>query len=34
MDYLFIGISFLKIAGLLAFVLGLMNYAVYAERSV
>ena len=34
MDYSFIGISFLKIAGLLAFVLGLMNYAVYAERRV
>src|SRR5437763_4299225 len=34
MDYSFIGISFLKIAGLLGFVLGLMNYAVYAERRV
>jgi NADH-quinone oxidoreductase subunit H len=34
MDYAFIGISFLKIVGLLAFVLGLMNYAVYAERRV
>ena len=34
MDYLFIGTSLLKIAGLLGFVLGLMNYAVYAERRV
>ncbi len=34
MDYLFIGLSLLKIAGLLGFVLGLMNYAVYAERRV
>lgn len=34
MDYFFIGTSLLKIVGLLAFVLGLMNYAVYAERRV
>src|SRR5436305_13564614 len=34
MDYFFIGTSFLKIVCLLAFVLGLMNYAVYAERRV
>jgi NADH-quinone oxidoreductase subunit H len=34
MDYFFIGTSLLKIAGLLGFVLGLMNYAVYAERRV
>ncbi|HST30946.1 MAG TPA: complex I subunit 1 family protein [Chthoniobacterales bacterium] len=34
MDYVFIGISLLKITGLLGFVLGLMNYAVYAERRV
>lgn len=34
MDYFFIGTSLLKIACLLAFVLGLMNYAVYAERRV
>jgi NADH-quinone oxidoreductase subunit H len=34
MDYSFIGISLIKIVGLLAVVLGLMNYAVYAERRV
>ena len=34
MDYLFIGTSLAKIVGLLGFVLGLMNYAVYAERRV
>src|SRR5437868_2814383 len=34
MDYPFIGISLLKIAGLLGFVLGLMNYVVDAERRV
>ena len=34
MDYVFIGTSLLKILGLLGFVLGLMNYAVYAERRV
>jgi len=34
MDYFFIGTSLLKIAGLLGFVLLLMNYAVYAERRV
>src|SRR5947209_13970398 len=34
MDYAFIGISFLKIAALLAVVLGMMNYAVYAERRI
>src|SRR5256885_16999574 len=34
MDYFFIGTSFLKIVCLLGFVLGLMNYAVYAERRV
>ena len=34
MDYFFIGTSVLKIVCLLAFVLGLMNYAVYAERRV
>jgi len=34
MDYFFIGTSLLKIVCLLAFVLGLMNYAVYAERRV
>src|SRR2546430_16544374 len=34
MDYFLIGTSLLKIAGLLGFVLGLMNYAVYAERRV
>ena len=34
MDYFFIGTSLIKIVCLLAFVLGLMNYAVYAERRV
>src|SRR4029077_6574832 len=34
MDYVFIGISLAKIIALLGFVLGLMNYAVYAERRV
>jgi NADH-quinone oxidoreductase subunit H len=34
MDYFFISTSLLKIVCLLAFVLGLMNYAVYAERKV
>ena len=34
MDYVFIGISFAKIACLLAVVLGLMNYSVYAERRI
>src|SRR5436305_15055215 len=34
MDYFFIGTSFLKIVCLLGFVLGLTNYAVYAERPV
>jgi NADH-quinone oxidoreductase subunit H len=34
MDYTFIGISLAKTIGLLLFVLGLMNYAVYAERRV
>jgi NADH-quinone oxidoreductase subunit H len=34
MDYPFIGISLLKIVCLIGFVLGLMNYAVYAERRV
>src|SRR5436309_16005371 len=34
MDYLFIGTSLAKIVCLLGFVLGLMNYAVYAERRV
>ncbi|MDQ6861724.1 MAG: NADH-quinone oxidoreductase subunit H, partial [Verrucomicrobiota bacterium] len=34
MDYAFIGISFAKIAGLLAVVLGIMNYSVYAERRI
>jgi NADH-quinone oxidoreductase subunit H len=34
MDYFFIGTSLIKILALLAFVLGLMNYAVYAERRV
>jgi len=34
MAYIFIGISLAKIVGLLGFVLGLMNYAVYAERRV
>jgi len=34
MDYYFLGTSLLKIICLLGFVLGLMNYAVYAERRV
>ncbi len=34
MDYAFIGITFAKIAALLAVVLGLMNYSVYAERRI
>jgi NADH-quinone oxidoreductase subunit H len=34
MDYTLIGISFLKIASLLAVVLGIMNYSVYAERRI
>src|SRR2546423_9059689 len=34
MEYSFIGTSLLKIVCLLGFVLGLMNYAVYAERRV
>jgi NADH-quinone oxidoreductase subunit H len=34
MDYFFIGTSLIKIVCLLAFVLGLMNYAVYAERRI
>jgi NADH-quinone oxidoreductase subunit H len=34
MDYFFIGTSLIKTVCLLAFVLGLMNYAVYAERRV
>jgi len=34
MDYFFIGTSLIKIVCLLGFVLGLMNYAVYAERRV
>jgi len=34
MDYFFIGTSLIKIVCLLALVLGLMNYAVYAERRV
>ncbi|MEP6698588.1 MAG: NADH-quinone oxidoreductase subunit NuoH [Verrucomicrobiota bacterium] len=34
MDYFFITISFVKIAALLAVVLGIMNYAVYAERRI
>ncbi len=34
MDYFFIGTSLIKIVCLLAFVLGLMNYAVYTERRV
>jgi NADH-quinone oxidoreductase subunit H len=34
MDYFLIGTSLIKIVCLLAFVLGLMNYAVYAERRV
>jgi len=34
MDLFFIGITFAKIASLLAVVLGLMNYSVYAERRI
>jgi NADH-quinone oxidoreductase subunit H len=34
MDYAFAFTSFLKIAGLIAVVLGIMNYAVYAERRI
>ncbi|MFL6526736.1 MAG: NADH-quinone oxidoreductase subunit NuoH [Chthoniobacterales bacterium] len=34
MDYAYLGITFAKIAGLLAVVLGIMNYAVYAERRI
>ena len=34
MDVTFIGITFAKIAGLLAVVLGIMNYSVYAERRI
>src|SRR2546430_7975373 len=34
MDYFFLGTSLIKIVCLLGFVLGLMNYAVYAERRV
>src|SRR3982751_5475158 len=34
MDYFFITISLAKIAGLLAVVLGIMNYSVYAERRI
>src|ERR687885_1959297 len=34
MDYALILISFAKIASLLAVVLGIMNYSVYAERRV
>src|SRR5216117_3496802 len=34
MDYFFIGTSLIKIVCLLVLVLGLMNYAVYAERRV
>ena len=34
MDYAFIFSSLLKIVGLLAVVLGIMNYAVYAERRI
>ena len=34
MDYFFIGTSLIKIVCLLTLVLGLMNYAVYAERRV
>jgi hypothetical protein len=32
MDYAFIFSTLIKIAALLAVVLGIMNYAVYAER--
>jgi NADH-quinone oxidoreductase subunit H len=34
MDYSFIGFSLVKIVALLAVVLGIMNYAVYAERRI
>jgi NADH-quinone oxidoreductase subunit H len=34
MDYPLIGISLVKIAALLAVVLGIMNYSVYAERRI
>jgi len=34
MDYFFITTSLVKIVGLLAVVLGIMNYAVYAERRI
>lgn len=34
MDYTFLFSSFIKIAALLAVVLGIMNYAVYAERRI
>jgi NADH-quinone oxidoreductase subunit H len=34
MDYAFLFSSFIKIAALLAVVLGIMNYAVYAERRI
>ncbi len=34
MNYALIGTSFAKIAGLLAVVLGIMNYTVYAERRI
>jgi len=34
MDYFFLTTSLLKIIGLLAVVLGIMNYAVYAERRI
>jgi len=34
MDYFFLTTSLLKIVALLAVVLGIMNYAVYAERRI
>src|SRR5437868_15479292 len=34
MDYAFLISSFVKIVALLAVVLGIMNYAVYAERRI
>jgi NADH-quinone oxidoreductase subunit H len=34
MDFYFITTSLIKIAALLAVVLGIMNYAVYAERRI
>jgi len=34
MDYPLLVSSFIKIAALLAVVLGIMNYAVYAERRI